>query len=29
MHEKLTMDFLYASICLAGAAFFMFRNVAV
>lgn len=29
MHEKLTLDFLYASICLAGAAFFMFRNVAI
>lgn len=29
MHEKLTMDFFYASLCLAGAAFFMFRNIAV
>ncbi|MFM7479719.1 MAG: DMT family protein [Planctomycetota bacterium] len=27
MKERLTMDFLYASVCLAAAAFFMFRGV--
>ncbi|SHK33202.1 hypothetical protein SAMN02745216_03290 [Desulfatibacillum alkenivorans DSM 16219] len=27
MREKLTWDFLWASLCLAGAAFFMFRNI--
>jgi uncharacterized protein (DUF486 family) len=27
MKEKLTMDFLWAGLCLAGAAFFMFRSV--
>jgi uncharacterized protein len=28
MKEKLTTDFLYAGLCLVGAAYFMFRNVA-
>jgi uncharacterized protein len=28
MKEKLSLDFLWASLCLAGAAFFMFRNLA-
>lgn len=27
MREKLTLDFLYAGLCLAGAAFFMFRHI--
>lgn len=27
MREKLTLDYLWASLCLAGAAFFMFRNL--
>lgn len=26
MREKMTWDFLWAGLCLAGAAFFMFRN---
>ncbi|MBO4441636.1 DMT family protein [bacterium] len=26
MKEKLTMDFLYAALCLVGAVFFMFRH---
>ena len=26
MKQKLTLDFLYASLCLVGAAFFMFRH---
>lgn len=29
MRERLTWDFLWAGLCLVGAAFFMFRNVAV
>lgn len=28
MHEKLSWDYLWASCCLAGAAFFMFRHFA-
>jgi uncharacterized protein (DUF486 family) len=28
MREQLTLDFLYASLCLVGAAYFMFRGVA-
>ena len=28
MREQLTLDFLYASLCLAAAAYFMFRGVA-
>jgi uncharacterized protein (DUF486 family) len=28
MREKITWDFLWGGLCLAGAAFFMFRNVA-
>ena len=28
MREELTLDFLYASLCLVGAAYFMFRGVA-
>jgi hypothetical protein len=27
MRERITLDFLWASICLAAAAFFMFRGV--
>ncbi len=27
MKEKLTMDYIWASFCLAGAAYFIFRNV--
>ena len=27
MKEKLTLDYLWAALCLAGAAYFMFRNV--
>ena len=27
MKEQLKMDFVYAGLCLAGAAYFMFRNV--
>ncbi len=27
MREKLTLDYLWASLCLAGAAYFMFRKV--
>lgn len=27
MKQKLTLDYLWASLCLAGAAFFIFRNV--
>jgi uncharacterized protein (DUF486 family) len=27
MKQQLTRDFIYASICLAGAAYFMFRNL--
>ncbi|MDH4184011.1 MAG: DMT family protein [Nitrospinota bacterium] len=27
MRQKLTMDYLWASVCLVGAAFFMFRNL--
>jgi hypothetical protein len=27
MKEKLSWDYLYASLCLAGAAYFMFRNL--
>ena len=27
MHEKLNWDFLWAGLCLVGAAFFMFRNI--
>ena len=27
MKERITLDFLWAGLCLAGAAFFMFRNV--
>jgi uncharacterized protein (DUF486 family) len=26
MREKLTLDFLWASLCLVGAAYFMFRG---
>lgn len=29
MKERLTMDFVYACLCLVGAAYFMFRNVAL
>jgi len=29
MKEKLTWDYLWASLCLAGAAFFLFRNLPV
>ncbi|HOX37606.1 MAG TPA: DMT family protein [Candidatus Brocadiia bacterium] len=28
MREKLTLDFLWAGLCLVGAAYFMFRHVA-
>jgi uncharacterized protein len=28
MREQLTLDFLYAGLCLVGAAYFMFRGVA-
>lgn len=27
MREKLTLDYLWASLCLAGAAYFMFRKI--
>lgn len=27
MREKLTLDYLWASLCLVGAAFFMFRHI--
>jgi hypothetical protein len=29
MKQKLTWDYLWASLCLVGAAFFMFRNLAL
>ncbi len=29
MKQKLSLDFLWAGLCLAGAAFFMFRNFSV
>ncbi len=29
MKEKLSWDYLWASLCLGGAAFFMFRNVTI
>jgi len=29
MKQQLTWDYLWASLCLAGAAFFMFRNVSL
>ncbi len=29
MHERLSLDFLWAGLCLAGAAFFMFRHISV